>query len=150
MSYPTASASAGPTRSSTNLAEHDACAAARPVRARSPPSHWRASARRYPSPTRRRRDLATPRDLQPGAERLRTELTYDVTGEIVRTTHIALDGSAATTTVCQDVAPGDRVRETESAEGIRTRYGLQAATRLVYDDRVRLYQTEVTQLARRK
>jgi RHS repeat-associated protein len=56
------------------------------------------------------------------AERLRTELTYDVTGALVRTKQIALDGTAATAVTCQDIAPGGRVNETVSAEGIRTRY----------------------------
>jgi RHS repeat-associated protein len=58
----------------------------------------------------------------PTADRLRTELTYDVTGSLTQTKQIALDGSASTSVACQDVAPGDRVRETVSPEGIRTRY----------------------------
>jgi YD repeat-containing protein len=58
----------------------------------------------------------------PGSERVRTELAYDITGSLTKVHQIALDGSAATTTACQDVAPGGRIRETVSPEGVRTRY----------------------------
>ena len=58
----------------------------------------------------------------PGSERVRTELSYDVTGELTTVKRIALDGSAATTISCQDMGPGGRLRETVSGEGVRVRY----------------------------
>jgi YD repeat-containing protein len=58
----------------------------------------------------------------PGGERLRINLTHDLTGALTKTEQIALDGSAATAVTCRDVAPGDRLMGTVSAEGIRVAY----------------------------
>jgi RHS repeat-associated protein len=58
----------------------------------------------------------------PGAERFRVELARDMTGAITEIKRTALDGSAAPSVVCRNMAPGGRVLETVTGEGIRTRY----------------------------
>jgi RHS repeat-associated protein len=61
---------------------------------------------------------------------LRTELTYDLRGQIVQRRRVATDGSAATVVECREVLPDGQVREVVSGEGIRARYERDARGRV--------------------
>src|SRR5262249_46650531 len=54
--------------------------------------------------------------------RSQTTIAYDTIGAMVSQTDVALDASVPPATRCQQAAPGGRVLEAVSAEGIRPRY----------------------------